>query len=120
MEKKMLKDRVLEFSVSLLSLHKDLESIKQYVIATQLLRSGTAIGALVHEAEFAETREDFIHKLKIALKEANETEYWLKITASLISLDTSINENLSAMIRILNKSILTARQNRPNKKEKER
>jgi four helix bundle protein len=116
----MLKDRVLEFSVELLSIHKDLESIKQFVIASQLLKSGTAIGALVHEAEFAETRDDFIHKLKIALKEANETEYRLKITAHIISFDTSISENLSAMIKILNKSILTAKRNRPNKKEKER
>ncbi|WP_217348978.1 four helix bundle protein [Prosthecochloris sp. GSB1] len=48
---------------------------KEYVLSRQLLRSGTAIGALVREAQQAESRADFIHKLSIALKEANETEY---------------------------------------------
>ena len=50
---------------------------KEYVLSKQLLRSGTAIGALVHEAEQAESKPDFIHKMAIALKEVNETEYWL-------------------------------------------
>lgn len=50
---------------------------KEYVLSKQLLRSGTAIGALVREADQAESRPDFIHKLAVALKEANETEYWL-------------------------------------------
>jgi four helix bundle protein len=115
MEKKLLKQRVIEFSQSILIINKELERIKQYVIAKQLLRSGTAIGALVHEAEFAETRDDFIHKLKIALKEANETAYWLIIVNNLVEIDNEISENLAAMIKILNKSILTARRNRPKK-----
>ena len=52
---------------------------KEYTISKQLLRSGTAIGALVREAEHAESKQDFIHKLSIALKEANETDYWLDL-----------------------------------------
>lgn len=116
MEKKLLKQRVIEFSHSILIINEELERIKQYVIAKQLLRSGTAIGALVHEAEFAETRDDFIHKLKIALKEANETEYWLTIVRNLIRIDNELTENLAAIIKILNKSILTAKRNRPKKK----
>jgi four helix bundle protein len=55
------------------------ESNKEYVLSKQLLRSGTAIGALVREAEHAESKADFIHKLSIALKEANETEYWIEL-----------------------------------------
>ena len=47
------------------------------MLAKQLLRSGTAVGALVREAEYAESKADFIHKLSIALKEANETDYWI-------------------------------------------
>jgi len=52
---------------------------KEFVLSRQLLRSGTAIGALVREAEHAESKADFIHKMAIALKEANETIYWLEL-----------------------------------------
>ena len=52
---------------------------KEYVLSKQLLRSGTAIGALVREAEYAESRADFVHKLHIALKEASETDYWIDL-----------------------------------------
>ncbi|MDT0650100.1 MULTISPECIES: four helix bundle protein [Autumnicola] len=68
------------FSVKVVTLYKFLVSTKkEFVMSKQLLRSGTAIGALVREAEQAESRADFIHKLSIALKEANETEYWLDL-----------------------------------------
>jgi four helix bundle protein len=61
-------------------LAKYLESKKkQFVLSRQVLRSGTAIGALVREAEHAESKADFIHKMSIALKEANETLYWLEL-----------------------------------------
>jgi four helix bundle protein len=52
---------------------------REYVLSKQVLRSGTAIGALVREAEHAESKADFIHKMSIALKEANETSYWLEL-----------------------------------------
>jgi len=52
---------------------------KEYVLATQFLRSGTSIGANVREAEYAQSKKDFIHKLSIALKEANETDYWIDL-----------------------------------------
>lgn len=55
------------------------EEKREYVLSKQLLRSGTAIGALVREAEQAESKPDFIHKLSIALKEANESEYWIEL-----------------------------------------
>ena len=54
-------------------------SVPEQPICSQVLKSGTSIGANIREAEFAESKEDFKHKLKIALKEANETEYWLDI-----------------------------------------
>lgn len=52
---------------------------KEYVLSKQVLRSGTAVGALVREAEHAESKADFVHKMSIALKEANETLYWLEL-----------------------------------------
>ena len=52
---------------------------KKYVIARQLLKSGTSIGANIHEAQNAESKADFVHKVKIAAKEIDETEYWLKL-----------------------------------------
>jgi four helix bundle protein len=52
---------------------------REFVLSKQMLRSGTAIGALIREAEYAQSKPDFRHKLSIALKEANETEYWLML-----------------------------------------
>ncbi len=116
MERKLLRQRVIEFSISIQKVVKQLEQVNQYVISKQFLRSGTAIGALVFEAEQSETRDDFIHKMKIALKEANETRYWLTLVENLISLDNGIAEDLLIIIKILNKRIVTAKLNRPKKK----
>jgi four helix bundle protein len=52
---------------------------KEFVLSRQLLRSGTAVGALIREAEFGQSRADFTNKMSISLKEANETEYWLSL-----------------------------------------
>ncbi len=66
------------FAVQVVNLCKSLRAeTREVILSKQLLRSGTAIGALVREAEQAESKADFIHKMAIALKEANETEYWL-------------------------------------------
>ncbi len=68
------------FALRIINLYKYLQTEqKEYVLSKQLLRSGTAIGALIREAEHAESRADFIHKMNIALKEANETNYWLEL-----------------------------------------
>jgi four helix bundle protein len=66
-----------EFSLEIISFFELLENQKKYVIARQLLKSGTSIGANVIEAQNSEDKADFIHKFKIAAKEAEETEYWL-------------------------------------------
>jgi len=68
---------------------------KEFVITRQLLKSGTAIGALVREAEYAASKPDFINKLTVALKEANETEYWLNLLKDTGYLDESKFESLS-------------------------
>jgi four helix bundle protein len=69
--------KTVEFSLAVIEYAELLESQKKYVIARQLLRSGTSIGANVHEAQNAESKIDFIHKFKIAAKEIEETKYWL-------------------------------------------
>ncbi len=66
-----------EFAVEIIKYCEVLEEKKRFVLARQLLKSGTSIGANVREAQCAESKADFIHKLKIAAKEAEETEYWL-------------------------------------------
>lgn len=68
------------FALEVIGLHRFLlETKKEYVLSKQLLRSGTAVGALIKEAEHAQSKADFLHKMNVALKEANETEYWLML-----------------------------------------
>lgn len=80
-----MKDNVVhhkskKFAIRVINIFKFLQSQKQeFILSKQLLRSGTAIGALVKESEFAQSRKDFLNKLYIALKEANETQYWLEL-----------------------------------------
>jgi four helix bundle protein len=69
--------KIIEFSLAVIEYAEELETGKKYVIARQLLRCGTSIGANVHEAQNAESKNDFIHKFKIAAKEVEESKYWL-------------------------------------------
>ena len=83
-------------------------------MSKQLLRSGTAIGALVREAEQAESKDDFIHKLGIALKEANETEYWILLLRETNYLtpkeSESILNDLKELLKLLTSIIKTTKQ----------
>ena len=77
--KNVIVEKSLDFSVEIIKFCELLENQKKYVVARQLLRSGTSIGANVFESQHAESRADFIHKMKIAIKESNETYYWLLV-----------------------------------------
>ncbi len=80
MSKSIIKDKSFVFSIRVVKLCKYLiENKKEFVLSKQLLRSGTAVGALVREAQNAESTKDFIHKLAIAQKECDETIYWLEL-----------------------------------------
>ena len=79
MAKNVVKDKSFLFAIDIVNLCKELNDQKEYIISKQILRSRTAIGALVREAEQAESLKDFIHKFSIALKEAHETDYWLEL-----------------------------------------
>lgn len=75
----VVRDKSFSFALETILLYQNLVEQKEYVLSKQLLRSGTSIGANIREAEYAESRNDFVHKLKIALKEANETIYWIDL-----------------------------------------
>ena len=96
-------DLSVDFAVEILNLVKYLKEKKETIICNQIGRAGTSIGANVHEAQYAHSKADFISKLQIALKEANETNYWLlllyKTNFLTISEYTRI-ENICKEIRI--------------------
>ena len=79
MKENVIKEKSFLFAIEIVSLYKILVERKEFVLSKQLLRSGTSIGANVRESEHAQSKADFIHKLSIALKEANETEYWIDL-----------------------------------------
>ena len=93
---------------------------KEYVLSKQILRSGTSIGANLHECINAQSKADFISKLQIALKEANETDYWLEIFFESEIIDRqmydSLHSDLNELISLLVSSIKTAKDNLSNKK----
>ena len=106
-----IKDKSFAFAIRIVNLHRFLATEKkEFVLSKQLLRSGTAIGALVREAEQAESKPDFVHKMAIALKEANETEYWLELlhetkyleTAAFVSIQKDVVELLKLLTSIIN------------------
>ncbi len=75
-----LKDKSYGFAIRIVKLSQYLrQDKKEFVLSKQVLRSGTAIGALIREAEFGQSKADFASKMSISLKEANETEYWLSL-----------------------------------------
>ena len=79
MSESKLRTQSMDFAVSILNLVKTLKEKKEYIISNQIGRSGTSIGANIREAQYAHGRADYIAKLQIALKEANETGYWLEL-----------------------------------------
>ena len=112
MSKSILRDKCYLFAIRIVKLSKYLQAErKEFVLSKQVLRSGTAIGALIKEAEFGQSKPDFINKLNIALKEANETEYWLSLLHDTNYLDKSqyksIAEECTELIKMLVSSIKT-------------
>jgi len=86
----------MEFSVDFINLVKHLKSNHESIISNQIGRSGTSIGANIHEAQYAQGKKDFISKLEIALKEASETGYWLELLHKTNYIDEQLYKSLSA------------------------
>ncbi len=76
-KRNIIKEKSFEFALLIIEYSEILEENRKYSIAKQLLRSGTSIGANIREAQSSESAKDFIHKMKIAAKKADETEYWI-------------------------------------------
>ena len=96
MSESKLRELSMEFSVDIIELVKYLKSIKESIISNQIGRSGTSIGANIHEAQYAQGKKDFISKLEIALKEASETGYWLELLHRTNYIDEQLYKSLSA------------------------
>jgi four helix bundle protein len=110
-KKNIILELTFEFSLLAIDFCTELENQKKFVIANQLLRSATSIGANANEAQLAESKADFIHKLKIAEKEANETEYWLKLCMFSEKLPNcqELLDKLVSIRKVLSKIITSAK-----------
>lgn len=98
-------DLTFKFSIAVVNYCDELEGQKKYVLAKQLLKSGTSIGANAREAQNAESKADFIHKFKIAAKEADETEYWLQLCKSIKNYPNpdDLIEELNVIVKVISK-----------------
>ncbi|WP_312823610.1 four helix bundle protein [Epilithonimonas sp.] len=113
-KKNVLKDKSFSFAIRIVKLYKYLVTDKkEFVLSKQLLRSGTAIGALIREAQNAESKADFIHKLAIAQKECDESLYWLELlfqTEYLSSAEyENINNDASEILKMIRSAIITTK-----------
>ncbi len=116
MAENILKDKSYLFAIEIVKLSEKLiAERKEFILSKQLLRSGTAIGALIREAEFAQSKADFTNKMSIALKEANETVYWLNLLKDTNYISIEIFEALSKsckeIIAMLVASVKTSKAN---------
>ena len=120
-----LEDRFVEFAVGIIRLSRELPETKAGKhVCTQLLRSGTSPAPNYGEAQSAESRADFIHKLKVALKELRETQIWLKIIVRSQLLEppscaNRLRREANELISILFASIRTARENQNKRNNRE-
>ena len=116
MKDSVIAEKTVDFAVRIVKFYKYLcDEKKEYVLSKQILRSGTSIGANVRESKNAQSKADFISKLNIALKEADETQYWLEIMvkSDLIKENQveALNKDLKEIIAMLVASIKTLRGN---------
>ena len=115
MSENKLLDLSFEFAVSIVSLIDGVSVPKSSYMTDQLARAGTSVGANIHEAQYAHSKKDFVAKLEIALKEANETSYWLKLMYETGRIDEIHYKNAEKLCgnlrRLLIASCKTAKQN---------
>ncbi len=112
----IIRDRSFDFALRIIKLYSFLtDSKKEYVISKQILKSGTSIGANIREARNAQSNSDFISKYSIALKEADETQYWIELLYASEFIDDnaykSLNDDINELISLLTSSIKTAKNN---------
>ncbi|MFH1095910.1 MAG: four helix bundle protein [Candidatus Desantisbacteria bacterium] len=98
MKENIIKNKSFDFALRIVNLFKFLQDKKEFILSKQVLRSGTSIGAMVRESEHAESKADFIHKMSIAQKEANESIYWLELLYKSDYLDKNMFNSLESDI----------------------
>ena len=114
MRENVIKDKSFAFALRIVKLYQYLcETKKEFILSKQVLRSGTSIGANVRESEHGQSKADFIHKSSIALKEANETDYWLDLLFQSGYLEEkmylSIKQDCEEILRILTAIVKTSK-----------
>ena len=114
-ENNILVDKSIDFAIRMVNCSKFLQEKNEFIMSKQLFRSGTSIGANIHEGIQGQSKADFISKLSIALKEASETSYWLVVLHRTDYLDdkifVSLKNDLDEIIRILIATIKTTKKN---------
>ena len=96
MKENKLAELSMEFSVDIINLVRQLKENREAIISNQIGRNGTSIGANIHEAQYAQGKKDFVSKLQIVLKEANETGYWLELLYRTNYIDENTYKNLDS------------------------
>jgi four helix bundle protein len=119
MKKFILKEKSFNFALRVIKLSQYLqEEKKEFVLSKQVLKSGTSVGANIREAQNAESRADFIHKLSIAQKECDESLYWIELLkeADFLSENAfySIHQDASELLKMIRSSIITSKKNNQN------
>ncbi len=121
MSESVLKTKSYDFAIRIVKLAQFLQNDKkEFVLSRQILKSGTSIGALIREAEFGQSKADFINKMSIALKEANETHYWLSLIYDTNYVDermsVSLQSDCSEIIALLVSTVKTSKRNPEERK----
>jgi four helix bundle protein len=124
MGENVVKNKSFEFAIQVVKIFQFLrDQKKEYTLSRQLLRSGTSVGAMIREAEYAETKNDFIHKMGIAQKEVNETLYWLELLYETEYLTQEQSNQLTAaateIIKLITSIIKTTKSNLNKNKSQE-
>ena len=119
--KNVLKEKSFALALRIIKLYKFLiENKKEYILSKQILRSGTSVGAMIREAQNAESKMDFVHKLAIAQKECDESIYWMELLVQSNYISKEAFESVSAeaeqVLKMIKSAILTTKRNIATKK----
>lgn len=120
MKDNIIKTKSFAFALQIINAYKFLQVEKrEYILSKQMMRSGTSIGAMVREAEQAESKADFVHKLAIAQKEANETEYWIELLFKAKYFDEftyqPLHDEICEIRKLLSSIIISTKRNMAKK-----
>ncbi len=115
MRENILKDKSYNFALETIKVCRDLQFKNEFILSRQLIRSATSVGANIREANNAQSKADFIHKLSVSLKECDESQYWLELLKDSFYIENSVFDKLHSeaiqIHRLLTRIILTTKNN---------